>query len=303
MTAPEKSDKQWDVFISHAIEDQAGFVRNLAAMLTRLGLKVWYAETALRVGQSLARSIDVGIAQSHFGIVVISPHFIAKRWPEYELRGLIVREIDEGNVILPIWHGVTKADVVTFSPSLADKFALNTAQDEASEIALKLLREIRPDIYQKHERSQLEKLASGEAMQELQKQIEDTRSELEQVQEELEQFQCPYCKAELTNRNDAPVDSEEKHWDVVESYACGYQVFGGEVQHPCPSDPRFPLWEDFELHFKEMKNDSHWKWSCVALGKTSMARRLSLPSGLGVTQEEAVAYIKERYDLYAKKRR
>jgi len=300
MTASEKkSDKEWDVFISHAIEDQEGFVRYLAALLTRLGLRVWYAETALRVGQSLARSIDIGIAQSHFGIVVISPHFIAKKWPEYELRGLIAREIDEGNVILPIWHGVTKADVIAFSPSLADKFALNTAQDEASEIALKLLREIRPDIYQKQERAQLEKLASGEATQELQKQIEDTRSELEQAQEELAQFQCPYCKAELTNRNQAPLDPEEKHWDTIESYVCGYQVFGGEVQHPCPSDPLFPRWEDFELHYREM-TDNHWKWSCLAIGKTPMARKLHLPCGLGLTKEEAAAYIKERYDFYIK---
>lgn len=51
----EKPEKKWDAFISHAAEDQESFVRNLAQMLTRLGLSIWYAETALRVGDSLTQ--------------------------------------------------------------------------------------------------------------------------------------------------------------------------------------------------------------------------------------------------------
>jgi hypothetical protein len=85
--------KKWDVFISHAVEGQENFVRKLAATLTSLGVSVWYAETALRVGQSLSLSIDKGIAQSRFGIVVISQHFMKKHWPEYELRGLVAGEL------------------------------------------------------------------------------------------------------------------------------------------------------------------------------------------------------------------
>ena len=149
----EPSGKKWDVFISHAVEDQESFVRQLAGTLTSLDLSVWYAETALRVGQSLSRSIDMGIAQSRYGIVVISQHFMKKHWPEYELRGLVCRESTEDSVILPVWHGVTKREVAEFSPSLADKFALDTAREEATDIALKLLREIRPDIYNKHPRA------------------------------------------------------------------------------------------------------------------------------------------------------
>jgi hypothetical protein len=54
----DRQAKKWDAFISHAIEDQATFVRDLAIMLTRLGLSVWYSETALQVGDSLSASID-----------------------------------------------------------------------------------------------------------------------------------------------------------------------------------------------------------------------------------------------------
>ncbi len=172
----KKQEKKWDAFISHAVEDQNSFVRNLVAMLTRLGLSIWYAETALQVGDSLSTSINKGLAHSRYGIVVISPHFMAKRWTNWELAGLVNRQnSQEQNVILPIWHGVKKNDVINFSPPLVDLMALNTTTEQADEIAFKLLHKIRPDIYSKHERAQLERLASGEAMRDLQAQIEQVR--------------------------------------------------------------------------------------------------------------------------------
>jgi hypothetical protein len=290
------------VFISHAFEDQEGFVRKLAALLTALGLKVWYSGTALQVGDSLTASISRGLVNSSYGIVVISPDFIAKRWPNWELHGLVVRHnAEEQNVVLPVWHRVTKDEVCNFDPSLADLYALNTSVDEAEEIAFKLLHRIRPDIYNKYDRAQLKRLASGEAMRELQQQIEDARAELEATKEELAEYRCPFCNASLTGRNDAPLDSEQDHWDTVEHFACGYSTFAGETQHPCPSDPKFPRFEDFELKCRELKDDAHWKWACIALGKTPMARLLHLPQGLGRTQEEARDYIKSWYDQAAKR--
>jgi hypothetical protein len=81
--------KSWDVFISHATEDKDLFVRPLAETLQRLGVSVWYDEFTLRLGDSLRRSIDKGLVSSNFGLVVISQNFIKKKWPEYELNGLI----------------------------------------------------------------------------------------------------------------------------------------------------------------------------------------------------------------------
>jgi hypothetical protein len=54
----------YDVFISHANEDKETFVRSLAIELDRLGLKVWYDETAIDLGDSLRRKIDEGLAAS-----------------------------------------------------------------------------------------------------------------------------------------------------------------------------------------------------------------------------------------------
>jgi len=64
--------KEWDVFISHASEDKNGFVRPLAQALGQLGVRIWYDEFTLDVGDSLSRSIDRGLAQSKFGLVIIS---------------------------------------------------------------------------------------------------------------------------------------------------------------------------------------------------------------------------------------
>jgi hypothetical protein len=293
--------KTWDAFVSHAVEDQESFVRELAAMLTRLGLSIWYAESALQIGDSLSASISKGLANSRYGIVVISPQFIAKKWTNWELAGLVIRpNSEEQNVILPIWHKVTKEEVMAFSLPLVDLWAIDTATQNADEIALQLLHRIRPDIYNRTERAQLQRLASGETVNELQAEIELAREELERLKEELAEYRCPHCGAPLASRNEAPLDPSERDWDEVESFACGYTVFGGEIQNPCPTDPRFPAFGEFELRFQEVKGDTLWEWSCFAVGKTRMARMLSLTRGLGRTKEEAAARVKESYDRYAK---
>src|SRR5690606_17747051 len=128
---------------------------------------------SLSVGDSLSKEIDRGIGGARFGIVVVSPAFIGKRWPDHELRGLVNRDVEEDFRILPIWHGVTKKDVRAFSPSLSDKLAIDTRKDDAQEAAIRMLRIIRPDLYESHPRAELERLATGQAVTELQEQIEE----------------------------------------------------------------------------------------------------------------------------------
>jgi len=134
--APSAVPKTYDVFISHASEDKDAIVRDLAHALRRRGLEVWYDEFALRVGDGLRRKIDVGLSTSRFGVVVLSPSFFSKNWSEYELDGLVTREMSgDRQIILPIWHDVTRDDVIGYSPSLADKLALRTADSTIEEIA------------------------------------------------------------------------------------------------------------------------------------------------------------------------
>ena len=134
----------YDVFISHASEDKDTFVRPLAVALNALGVTVWYDEFSLRPGDSISRSIDKGIAGSQHGLVVISRAFIEKPWPEYELRGLVTREIGGAATIVPIWHGVGKEEVASFSPPLADKLAIRTDESTAADVALQVVATVRP---------------------------------------------------------------------------------------------------------------------------------------------------------------
>ncbi|MHC4153583.1 MAG: toll/interleukin-1 receptor domain-containing protein [Planctomycetota bacterium] len=125
----------YDAFICHASEDKDDLVRPLAEKLEDMGFDIWYDEFELRVGDSLRESIDKGLAVSAYGIVVLSKAFFAKNWPQYELNGLVAREIEGEKVVLPIWHNITKQDVLENSPPLADKIALVSPDKSIDEIA------------------------------------------------------------------------------------------------------------------------------------------------------------------------
>jgi hypothetical protein len=51
------------------------------------------------------------------------------------LDGLVTRTVAGEQSLLPIWHGLTAAAVRRYSPSLADKVALSTADHTIEEIA------------------------------------------------------------------------------------------------------------------------------------------------------------------------
>jgi hypothetical protein len=136
--AEDDIEKEYDIFISHASEDKDAVVRPLAHALQDSGLKVWYDEFELRIGDSLRRKIDKGLANSRFGVVVLSQSFFAKGWTNYELDGLVTRAVSGEQVILPIWHNVSKQEVIQYSPSLADKLARNTAIYTVDEIAAEI---------------------------------------------------------------------------------------------------------------------------------------------------------------------
>ena len=125
----------YDVFVSHATEDKEEVARPLANALMEAGLRVWYDEFELKIGDSLRRKIDFGLARSRFGIVVLSPSFFAKKWPQYELDGLVTMEMAGEQTILPLWHRLTKDDVIRESPSLADKIARSTSEFTIEQIA------------------------------------------------------------------------------------------------------------------------------------------------------------------------
>lgn len=129
----------YDFFVSHASEDKEEFVEGLANELKSRGATVWYDNFTLKIGDSLRRKIDEGLRSSRFGIVVLSGSFFKKEWPQRELDGLVALEGGAEKKILPIWHRVSKDDVARYSPTLADRIALNTSIKTTAEIATELM--------------------------------------------------------------------------------------------------------------------------------------------------------------------
>lgn len=132
----------WDVFVSHASEDKGSFVNDLAVALRNAGLAVWYDDSTLTIGDSLRRSIDKGLARSRFGVVILSPAFFSKEWPQRELDGLVAREHDGAKVLLPVWHTVDVNYVRRYSPTLADRLGISSEKG-VDAVATAILQAIR----------------------------------------------------------------------------------------------------------------------------------------------------------------
>jgi len=140
----QQSKYEWDVFISHASEDKDSFVKSLADELAKRGVRVWYDDFTLKIGDSLRHSIAKGLSESRFGIVVLSLNFFKKHWTQQELSALFVREEQDKKVILPIWLDLSKEEVSELFPLLADKKAVH-ASSGLKNIVSELLDVIDPE--------------------------------------------------------------------------------------------------------------------------------------------------------------
>ena len=134
-------EPEYDVFISHAWEDKKDFVDELVQSLRDREIKVWYDKSGIKWGDSMRAKIDDGLRKSKFGIAILSPNYIAegKYWTKAELDGLFQLESINGKKLLPIWHNLTKKQVMEYSPIMASKLALTTAIMTTDEIADELL--------------------------------------------------------------------------------------------------------------------------------------------------------------------
>lgn len=134
----------YGVFVSHASEDK-DFVRPLVKAIRRARIKVWYDENALLWGDELRKSIDRGLLNSRYGIVIFSKAFLKrKRWTEHELNGLFAKERNGRKVILPIWHKITDRELLRYSPAFADRVAMITKRDSIADIVKNLKTLLKP---------------------------------------------------------------------------------------------------------------------------------------------------------------
>lgn len=139
-----------DAFVSHSTRDKALFVRPLVDCLAGHGATVWYDEYSMAPGDSLSTSIDSGLSEARYGLVVISPDFIRTAresgWTRYELRGIVSNSIgSNGRRIVPIWLDVSVDEVRDFSPPLADLLAIDATGKNTEDVALDVMEVIAPD--------------------------------------------------------------------------------------------------------------------------------------------------------------
>lgn len=128
--------KPYHVFISYATEDEA-YAKELALSLQWLGLSVWFAPIALEIGGKLLDSINAGLTASQYGLLLLSPTYVSKKWTGYELDVLHRQHIEEDKKLLPIWHGIDKAQLDSWNPGLSGIVALRST-DGPSAIAEKI---------------------------------------------------------------------------------------------------------------------------------------------------------------------
>ena len=143
LTNIDDSAKEYDVFISHASEDKDPLVEELVKILRTLGIRVWYDKNNIGWGDSFREKMDEGLSKARYGIVILSPDYIKgeKYWTKAELDVLFQKESATGQkVLLPVWHHLSKNEVMDFSPFIASRNALSTATLTISEIAYEVKR-------------------------------------------------------------------------------------------------------------------------------------------------------------------
>jgi len=138
-----KDEYQYDVFLSHASEDKEDVARPLAVLLQERGLRVWYDEFELKIGDNLVAKLNAGINASRFGILVLSKDFFGKDWTKYELDALENLAVTEDRILFPIWHNITGHEVRAYRASLSNIVARSTATHNIEEIADEILAVIR----------------------------------------------------------------------------------------------------------------------------------------------------------------
>src|SRR5215213_3048915 len=76
-------DFKYDVFLSHSSKDKA-VVRPLAERLRADGLRVWYDDWEIQVGDNIPHKIEEGLEHSRILLLCMSAHAFGSDWAQLE---------------------------------------------------------------------------------------------------------------------------------------------------------------------------------------------------------------------------
>jgi hypothetical protein len=132
--APQRDDREWDIFLSYARIDGEQAGDELRQELDRLGVRVWFDEIMIMPGKSQALQMDQGLQRARVGVVLLTPAYLVGRfWTERELGALLHKE-----TLIPVLHGVDFDEVAQYSGILPDLAGFETARDPLQVIAQKI---------------------------------------------------------------------------------------------------------------------------------------------------------------------
>ena len=111
---PEQS---YDVFVSYSSKDSR-YVRAFAEALMERGLRVWYDESSIRVGDTFLSSISDALEHSRYFVVLVSPEYLSSSWANFELGVALGRKWSSQKAnVLPIY--LSEVDRSTLPPPLS----------------------------------------------------------------------------------------------------------------------------------------------------------------------------------------
>lgn len=121
-------------FISHDSRDKEAIAKPLVDELVKYpGCTVWYDEYSLKIGDNLRESIEKGLSECKNCVVLLTKNFLMNRgWTKAEFDAVFTRElVEQKNVILPVWCDVSKIDIYSYSPTLANRVAAQWSKGPA----------------------------------------------------------------------------------------------------------------------------------------------------------------------------
>lgn len=118
------SGRNKQVFLSYAMDDKP-VARRLAEGLRAAGLRVWFDEWELAVGDSIVPRIEQAVATSDLLLVLLSPRSVESKWVQKELSSFLARELkDRAITLIP-----ALIEECEIPPVLADRQFLDLRKD------------------------------------------------------------------------------------------------------------------------------------------------------------------------------
>jgi hypothetical protein len=116
-----------DVFFTY-VSDDASLKNELAAYLESKGITT--VDKVLRLGDNLSHSVEEGLRSADYGVIILSRAFFRRPWPRQDLDRLAAldREFGGKTLLMPIWHEINQQDVARYSPSLASRLGVSSAE-------------------------------------------------------------------------------------------------------------------------------------------------------------------------------